>query len=61
MRYYEDWDDEEEFFADSPVDEALNAFTQAIMDNVKKSVLDELERLRAENEELKEFRDQKDK
>jgi len=61
MAYYEDWDDEEEFFANSPVDEAMNAFTKAIMDNVKKSILDELERLRAENEELKEFRDQKDK
>jgi len=44
MAYYEDWDDEEEFFANSPVDEAMNAFTKAIMDNVKKSILDELER-----------------
>lgn len=60
MPYYEDLEDEE-FFDASPYDELLSSLQEAMMNNVKKSIMDELERLRAENEELKEFRADKEK
>ena len=59
MPYYEDWEMDEEFYEPSPYDEILQAMKAAVMKNIKREILDEMERLRKENEELSEFRDQR--
>lgn len=60
MPYYEDWEMDENFYEPSPYDEVLQAMRDAMMKNIKREILDELERLRKENEELATFRDQRE-
>lgn len=53
---HEPWD-EEVFFEPGPHDEAIETFVDAIKDNVKQELKDELRRLRQENTELRKLRD----
>lgn len=59
MPYYEDWEMDDSFYEPSPYDEILQALRESVMKNIKREIIDELERLRKENEELATFRDQR--
>lgn len=59
MPYYENWEMDESFYEPSPYDEILQALRESVMKNIKREIIDELERLRKENEELATFRDQR--